>query len=93
MSNFETIFDAAYEGTLEDVRYFIEEKGVDVNSKNIQGDTPLDEALYEDIDLNLANNAEVAQYLSSIGGKPGKSSKRKIDMKMIVQKMYDKYST
>ena len=46
MSKFNDIFEAAKEGTVEDLRYFIEEKGVDVNSKRdlppeLKGFTPL----------------------------------------------------
>ncbi|MCL2743898.1 MAG: ankyrin repeat domain-containing protein [Planctomycetaceae bacterium] len=60
MSTFENIFFAAMRGTIEDVRYFVEEKGANVNGKNDQGFTPLHLAGY-----NMADGAEIAQFLIS----------------------------
>jgi|GEM_PF-3101120 len=58
MSAYENIFDAAKEGTIEDVRYFLEKKGVDVNTKGPHDFTPLHAA---------AKNTEVAKFLISKG--------------------------
>jgi TM2 domain-containing membrane protein YozV len=41
---YEDIFHAAQTGTVEDVKYFIEQKGVDVNEKGNFGQTPLHDA-------------------------------------------------
>jgi hypothetical protein len=65
MSTCVNIFDAAREGTVEDMRYLIEEKGVDVNSKNydkpfVRGVTPLHTAAYY-------GNIEVVKFLVSKG--------------------------
>ncbi|MDR0516829.1 MAG: ankyrin repeat domain-containing protein [Fibromonadaceae bacterium] len=38
---FTDIFEATIDGTVEDVRYFVEQKGVDVNAKNSSGFTAL----------------------------------------------------
>jgi len=38
---FENIYIAAEKGTLEDVKYFVEKKGIDVNTKDKNGKTPL----------------------------------------------------
>jgi len=57
------IFDAADRGTVEDVKYFIEEKGVSVNAKQENftiGATPLHKAAF-------GGNIEVAKYLISKG--------------------------
>ena len=40
-SSFADIFKAAEKGMVEDVRYFIEQKGVDVNLTNLNGNAPL----------------------------------------------------
>ena len=69
---FPTIFDAAREGTVEDVKYFIEEQGIEVNAKNDveflgdaknleYGNTPLHEAALEN------TNIDVLKYLISQG--------------------------
>jgi len=61
-SRFPHIFDAAQEGTIEDVRYFIETQGTDINTRAISSDnTPLHFAA----GWNL--NVEVLQYLVSQG--------------------------
>jgi TM2 domain-containing membrane protein YozV len=60
MSTFEDIFDATMTGTVEDFRYFIEEKGVDVNARDQHGQTPLHQtACY--------GNIEAVKYLVSKG--------------------------
>jgi ankyrin repeat protein len=51
---------AAESGAVEDVQYFIEEKGVDVNIKDSDGCTPLDRAA-------ACGNVEVVKFLVSKG--------------------------
>jgi len=63
-SQFKNIFDAAKEGTVEDVRYFVEVKGVTVNTKDNSNGTPLHSAV--DWRYNL-NKTEKIQYLISKG--------------------------
>jgi ankyrin repeat protein len=58
MSKYGDIFEAARSGTADDVRYFIEEKGVDVNANRESEGTPLHIAAYY-------GNVEAAQYLIS----------------------------
>ena len=58
--NFTDIFEAAEKGTIEDVKYFIEEKGIDVNVKDKDKYTPLHHAVNE-------ANLEVVQFLVSKG--------------------------
>jgi ankyrin repeat protein len=58
---FKNIFDAAGKGYVEDVRYFIEQKGIDVNAKdNLFGWTPLLHAVSD-------KNIEVVKFLISKG--------------------------
>jgi ankyrin repeat protein len=54
------IFDAAGMGTVEDVRYFLEEKGVYIDTKNNLGQTSLHHASYY-------VNIEVVKFLVSKG--------------------------
>jgi len=56
-SPFKDIFEAAEKGTIEDVRYFVERKGVDVNAKDERDRTPLHYAATGNL------NVEVLQYL------------------------------
>jgi len=61
MSKYGDIFRAARDGTVDDVKYFIEEKGVDVNARS-EGDceTALHGAAYY-------GNVEIVEYLISKG--------------------------
>jgi ankyrin repeat protein len=54
------IFDAVADGCLEDVKYFVEQKGVDVDTQNSSGHAPLHWAIGK-------NNVEVIKYLVSKG--------------------------
>jgi hypothetical protein len=60
--NFANIFEAAEKGTVEDVRYFVEEKGININAINANSGrrAPIHEATYN-LDL------EVIKYLISKG--------------------------
>jgi len=60
MSTYKDIFEAVEKGTVEDVRYFIEAKGVDVGVRDDEGYTPLHSAAtkYE---------IEIVEYLISKG--------------------------
>jgi hypothetical protein len=58
--DYENILDAAQKGTIEDVKYFIENKGVDVNVRDAYGNTPLHAATGEE-------NLEVVKFLVSEG--------------------------
>ena len=49
--SFTDIFAAIREGTVEDVRYLVEENGADVNAKDNHGDTPLHDAAFKDIEV------------------------------------------
>jgi len=60
MSDFSTIYEAIQNGTLEDVKFLVEQNGEKVNTKNDKGETPLH------ISANL-NNIEVVKYLISKG--------------------------
>jgi len=59
-SKFANIFEAAKSGSVEDVKYFIEELGFGVNMKNERNETPLHIA-------TGYNSLEVLQYLVSQG--------------------------
>jgi ankyrin repeat protein len=59
--SFTDIFSAAKEGAIEDVKYFIEEKGVHANVKDDDDDTPLHYA------ARYNPNVEVLKYLVSQG--------------------------
>jgi ankyrin repeat protein/Tfp pilus assembly protein PilF len=61
-TKFANIFDAIRKGTLEDVKYFVEQKNIDVNIKdsNGRGPTPLHIAA-------ACGNADVVVYLISNG--------------------------
>jgi len=54
--SFTDIFDAAKEGTVEDVMYFINEKGVDVNAQDKYNQTPLHLAVGRE-------NLEIVKFL------------------------------
>jgi len=62
MAKFDNIFDAAKEGSVADVMYFVEEKGIDVNVKaegeGVHGRTPLHFAAEN-------RNAEIVNFLIS----------------------------
>ena len=60
ISTYETIFDAARGGTVEDLRYFLEEKKADVNAKEFAGFTPLHLAV-------MHENVELVRFLVSEG--------------------------
>ena len=65
MSVYDNIFRAASDGTVEDVKYFIEEKGINVNTRNndnsrYRGRTALHFAAYE-------GKVEIVKYLISKG--------------------------
>jgi len=60
MSNKKDIFDAISSGTVEDIRYFIEDKKVGFNIKNDMSATPLYTAA-------VFNNTEAVKYLISAG--------------------------
>jgi len=59
-SSFPNIFEATEKGTVEDVRYFIEQKGVDVNITNDTGNTPLHFAV-DNTDISVLKYLVVAQ--------------------------------
>jgi len=62
MSAFKDVFEAAEKGTVEDVKYFIEQKGVSVNARNnIGANHPIIDYAW------LSDNAEVIKYLASKG--------------------------
>lgn len=61
MTKYENIFDAAKEGTVEDVKYFVEQEGVSVNARD-SGDYSVLEFAW------LGENADVIKYLVSKGG-------------------------
>ena len=54
-SRFRDIFEATEKGTLEDVKYFVEEQGVDVNITNDKGSIPLHFAV-DNPDITDLNN-------------------------------------
>jgi cytohesin len=58
--SYKDIHEAVKEGTVEDVRYFVEKEGVDVNEMNYVGNTPLKQAC-------SARNYKVVTYLLSKG--------------------------
>ena len=60
-SAFEDIFEAAEFGSVQDVKYFIEQEGVDVNAKGNGGVTALDNASFKNHDI------EVLKYLVEKG--------------------------
>lgn len=57
MSKFENIFYAAEKGTVEDVRYFVESKGINAKEPNSNGWTPLHFAAKSN------SNVDVLKYL------------------------------
>ena len=59
--SFISIFDAAGYGTVENVKYFVEQQEADVNARYIGGETPLHHAAQENPDV------EVLEYLISQG--------------------------
>ena len=59
--SFENIFEAAKSGSVEDVKYFVETLGIDVNAKNEDGWTPLHIAAYSH------NSLEMLQLLVAQG--------------------------
>jgi len=61
MSTFKDIFDAMKSGTVEDVQYFIEKQGVDVNTANENGATLLHLA------AGACGDLEIVKYLISKG--------------------------
>jgi hypothetical protein len=62
MSKFETVFDAVKEGTLEDVKYFIEQKGENVNTKHDRMDKTLIEWAFV-IGKDNPEVADIIEYL------------------------------
>ena len=60
-NSFNNILDAAANGTVEDVKYFIEQQRVDVNARYIGGETALHHAAHGNSDV------EVLKYLLSQG--------------------------
>jgi len=62
-SRLTNIFDAAKEGTVKDVQFFVERNGVDVNARDEHKNTPI---IYAS---GWNSNAKVLQYLISQGGK------------------------
>ena len=60
MSRFTDIFDATMSGTVEDMQYFIEKKGVDVNTREKNNSTPLHQTAYY-------GNIEAVKFLVSKG--------------------------
>jgi len=61
MAKYNDVFEAAEKGTLEDVKYFIEQEGVDVNAKSSSEHSVLEFAW-------LGKNAEIIKYLILKGG-------------------------
>jgi len=62
MSEYKDIFDAARNGTVEDIRYFVEQKGINVNVKYDTGNSPLEIAV-----KHGKNKVEIIKYLVSKG--------------------------
>ncbi|MCL2260361.1 MAG: ankyrin repeat domain-containing protein [Fibromonadales bacterium] len=62
--SFADIFEAAQKGTVEDVRYFIEQQGVKVDIKNDDGQTPLCLAMFNE---NNENSLKIAAFLIKAG--------------------------
>jgi len=60
MSNYRDIFDAAKNGTVEDVKYFVDQEGVSIYAKCSINHTPIEYAM-------LGENIEVIKYLVSKG--------------------------
>ena len=58
--SFTDIFEAVQKGTIEDVKFYIEKKDIDVNVRTKEGLTPLFAAV-------SIGNIEVAKYLISVG--------------------------
>ncbi|MDR0496559.1 MAG: ankyrin repeat domain-containing protein [Treponema sp.] len=58
VSEYKNIFIAASKGTIDDLKYFIEENGIDVNVKDEDGDTPLHRAA-----SRHENNTEIIKFL------------------------------
>ena len=54
-SRFEDIIKAAGEGSVDDVRYFVEKKGINVNTRNNDGATPLNAATMRNSNLGVLN--------------------------------------
>jgi ankyrin repeat protein len=61
-SSFDDIFEAAHQGTVEDVRFFVETKRISVNAKNDGGMTVLHYAI-----LNVASLKDMGIYKESDG--------------------------
>lgn len=60
MATYNDVFEAAEKGTVEDVKYFIEQQGIDVNASSSTGHTVIEFAW-------LSDNFEVIKYLASKG--------------------------
>jgi len=60
-STFNNIYEAAGRGTVQDVKYFIEKRGVDVNARNSDSFTPLHIAVAQN------RNVDVLKYLIEKG--------------------------
>ena len=60
-SRYGDILDAAKEGTVDDVRYFVELRGESVNTRHQNGNTPLHYA------ANFADNITVVRHLIRAG--------------------------
>ncbi|MDR0517958.1 MAG: ankyrin repeat domain-containing protein [Fibromonadaceae bacterium] len=60
MSRFEDIFVAAHKGTAEDVKYFVEKKGININAKDENGFAPLHMAI-------VYGNLETVKALAELG--------------------------
>ena len=63
-THYEDLFEAARKGTVDDVRFFLE-NGADVNAKDEDGDTPLHITVQTSFTENI--NVEVMKYLVSQG--------------------------
>jgi ankyrin repeat protein/Tfp pilus assembly protein PilF len=61
--DFTNIFDAVIKGTVEDIRYFLEQKDVDLNARDEIGYTLLEFAVERDDD----NSADIVKFLISKG--------------------------
>ena len=79
--SFTDIFDAARKGTVEDVRYFIEQQGVGINIEDADGWTPLDiakgrtdskgnEIAYYLDCAKAKGDSETAKYLDAMRTRP-----------------------
>ena len=84
------LHSASYNRNVE-VTKFLVSKGAKINAKNKDNFTPLDMALLEIEKPKFKNNAKVAQYLTSINSKSGKTFNKKKNINLITKKIRDSF--